>query len=108
MTAPTGGASGPRDVADVAQLADRVAAAAMGCAGVAGLRQGPAATYLPHRTVPGVTVHDGDITVSLVVRYGHQLADVADEVRAAVRRAVPGSRVDVLIEDVEVPVEQEG
>ena len=107
MTSPTG-ASEPRDVEELARLADGVASAVIGCSGVAGLWQGPVATYLPHRTVPGVALRDGEVSVSVVARYGHRLTEVADEVRAAVRRAAPGRRVDVHIEDIEIPTVQEG
>lgn len=107
MTAATN-APGPRDVNELAQLADGIAAAVAGCAGVARLWQGPVGTYLPHRVVPGVAVHDGEVSVSVVARYGHRLTAVAEEVRAAVRHAAPGRRIDVVIEDIEVPAEQEG
>lgn len=109
MTSPTAAHDHPAaahdhtDLEGFARLADRIAAAAEGCAGVAGVWHGPVGTYLPHRTVPGVTVHDSTVTVSVVARYGHRLVAVADEVRTAVRRVTPERRVDVQIEDIDAP-----
>jgi hypothetical protein len=83
-------------------MADRIAAAASSVPGVARLMPGPVATYLPGRTVPGVAVRDGEVVVSIAAWYGVSLPQVAEQVRAASRRAAPDLRVDVLIDDVEV------
>jgi hypothetical protein len=91
-----------RDIAAIEQQATRIARAVTRCPDVVRLSPGPAATYLPHRTIPGVVLTEGATRVAVVARYGRPLPEVADEVRAAVRQAVPGLRVDVLIEDVDV------
>lgn len=107
MTAASTG-PGLRDPQELGRLVDRVAEAVTRCPGVAHLWSGPAGTYLPHRTVPGVAVRDGVVAVSVVARYGRDLSAVADQVRAAVRRVVPERRVDVHIEDIEPPAERKG
>ena len=106
----TAASSGPdlRDPQEIGRLVDRVAEAVVRCPGVAGLWHGPAGTYLPHRTVPGIAVHDGVVSVSVVARYGPDLSAVAGQVREAVRRVVPGHRVDVQIEDIEPPAKRKG
>jgi hypothetical protein len=93
-----------RDIAATEQRATRIARAVTRCPDVARLSPGPAATYLPHRTIPGVVLAEGVARVAVVARYGRPLPEVADEVRAAVRQAVPDLRVDVLIEDVDVDI----
>lgn len=84
------------------RLADEVAAAVSKVRGVARLMPGPVATYLPGRTVSGVAVRDGTVVIRVAARYGESLPEVADQVRAASRKAAPDLRVDVLIDDVEV------
>ncbi|HEY8453655.1 MAG: hypothetical protein FWJ70_06940 [Micromonosporaceae bacterium] len=107
MTVASSG-SDLRDPQEMGRLVDRVAEAVVGCPGVAGLWRGPAGTYLPHRTVPGIAVRDGVVSVSVVARYGPDLSAVAAQVRDAVRRVVPDSRVDVQIEDIEPPAGRKG
>ena len=107
MTATSPG-SDLRDPQEMGRLVDRIAEAVVRCPGVAGLWRGPLGTYLPHRTVPGVAVHDGVVAVSVVARYGPDLSAVAGQVRDAVRRVAPGRRVDVQIEDIEPPAERKG
>jgi uncharacterized alkaline shock family protein YloU len=93
--------AGGLDTDQLTLLADRVAEAAAGCPGVARLAPGPVATYLPGRTVPGVSIGDGTVRVGIVGRYGAPLPATAERVREAVRGAVPGLAVDVTVEDVE-------
>jgi hypothetical protein len=90
-----------RDVEATERLVDRITAAAQKIEGVARLSPGPAATYLPHRTVPGVVVAGGVVTVAVVAWYGRPFAETAEQVRTAVRRAVGDVRVDVVIDDIE-------
>jgi hypothetical protein len=59
-----------RDTAQAGLLADRIAAAVAGCPAVAALADGPVATYLPGRTVPGVAVRDNLVVVAVVARHG--------------------------------------
>jgi uncharacterized alkaline shock family protein YloU len=87
----------------VERLADAVATAVRRCSAVARLAAGPVATYLPGRLVRGVAVRGGDVTVAVVARYGPPLPRVAAEVRTAVREIDPGLRVEVMIEDVDLP-----
>lgn len=104
MTVPVSGgtadtaATPPASAA--AGLADQVAAAVVGCPGVAGLVSGPIATYLAGRTVAGVALREREIEVAISAIYGTPLHPLADRVRAAVWRFAPGYRVDVLVEDV--------
>lgn len=86
--------------------ADRLAAAALACPAVARLsagRVGEVATYLPGRRVPGVRVGDGRVAVHVVGRYGPACAQIADQVRRAVRAVAGDLPVDVVIDDLELP-----
>lgn len=97
--------TGRDDPAEVAALADRIAAAVTGCAAVAGLADapgGPVATYLPGRTVSGVAVRTGRVEVCVTARYGLPLPEVAEQVRQAVAPLVPDRVVDVVIGDIAV------
>ncbi|GAA0338942.1 hypothetical protein NE235_27605 [Actinoallomurus spadix] len=88
---------------EAGSLADRISAAVAACPLVARLAEGPIGTYLPGRSVRGVAVGDGEVRVAVVARYGRPLAEVADQVRAAARSVVPEWRVDVAIDDIEIP-----
>lgn len=94
---------GSRDTAEAGLLADRIAAALAGCPAVAALADGPVATYLPGRTVPGVAVRDDLVVVAVVARLGRPLAEAAGQVRAAVAGVAPGLAVDVYIDDIQLP-----
>jgi uncharacterized alkaline shock family protein YloU len=92
--------------------AEAVAAAAVACEGVHALTRGSdvveIATYLPGRRVLGVRVTPGRAEVHIVVRYGANVVEVADRVRAAVLAAVQNSgnlqpQVDVYVDDVQGP-----
>jgi uncharacterized alkaline shock family protein YloU len=92
--------------------AEAVAAAAAACEGVHALTRGSdvveIATYLPGRRVLGVRVSPGRAEVHIVARYGVNVVEVADRVRAAVLAAVkgdtgPSPQVDVYVEDVQAP-----
>jgi hypothetical protein len=100
-TPSAGGTARGKD--QVERRADAVAAAVRGCSAVARLAAGPVATYLPGRLVPGVAIRGGDVTVAVVARYGPPLPQVAADVRAAVRRVDPELRVEVMIEDIDLP-----
>jgi hypothetical protein len=97
---------GDQPLAEVAALADRIAAAVTGCPDVAGLTQNPGvpvATYLPGRTVSGVAVRPAQVEVCVVAHYGPPLARVAAQVREAVVPLAPGRVVDVVIGDIAPP-----
>jgi hypothetical protein len=70
-----------------AGLAHGIADAVRRCPDVVDLSGGPfgtVATYLPGERVPGVALHEDGIEISVVVRLGRPLPEIADEVRAAV------------------------
>jgi hypothetical protein len=103
MTRP---ADGVVDGVDV----DRVAAAVGACPAVARLTGGTGGrgTYLPGRRVPGVVVRESaepsppTVEVHVVARSGPAMGEVARQVRAALAALIPGSPVDVIIDDLEV------
>ena len=89
---------------------DELAARAASCGSVARLSPGPVgevATYLPGRRVPGVRVRDDGIEIHVVGRWGVRVADIAADVRAAIRPIAPGVPVDVHMDDVDVPSDGE-
>jgi hypothetical protein len=94
--------SGVIDGVDV----DAVAAAVLGCAGVAGLdggRFGEAASYLPGRKVTGVVVSDGRVKVQIRSRWGAPVPELAALI-TTVLMPLTGSRpVDVVIADIDDP-----
>lgn len=95
---------GPAEtMAKAAKLADQVAVAAAGCPTVARLATGPLGTYLPARTIPGVSIDDHGVHVAVVARYGSRMTEIAEQVREAVRPLVGDRRIDVAIEDIEPP-----
>ena len=99
-------ARGDRALDEVAELADRIAAAVTGCPDVAGLTQipgRPVATYLLGRTVSGVAVRPAEVEICGVARYGPPLPQVAAHVRQAAEPLVPGRVVDVVIADITAP-----
>ncbi len=84
------------------QLADAVAAAAGGVAGVAGLHGGAfgeVATYLPGRRVTGVRLRDQVAEVHVVITWGSHPLTVARQVQAAVAPLV-GTPVHVTVQDI--------
>ena len=100
-----------RAPAEVAELADQIAAVVTGCPDVAGLTEIPGipvATYLPGRTVSGVAVRAGEVEVSVVARYGRPFNEIAGQVRLAVAPLVPGRIVDVVIADITSPAVPSG
>ena len=73
--------------AEAEGLAHGIADAVRRCPDVVDLSGGPfgtVATYLPGERVPGVALHEDGIEVSVVVKLGRPLPEIADEVRAAV------------------------
>ena len=94
--------SGVIDGVDV----DAVAAAVLGCAGVAGLdggRFGEVASYLAGRKVTGVVVSDGRVKVQIRSRWGVPAPELAALI-TTVLMPLTGSRpVDVVIADIDDP-----
>jgi hypothetical protein len=86
--------------------ADAVARVIEARPSVAALSAGPtglAVSYLPGKRVPGVRVTDDAVEVHVVARWGSTVEVVDREVRSAVSSMTGGRRLDVVIEDVEVP-----
>lgn len=86
--------------------ADAIAAAVQTCPGVAGLsggRFGEVATYLPGRRIAGIRLTDDVLAVHVVTRWGATAPQVAAQVRAACADLRGGRRIDVTIEDVQLP-----
>ena len=85
---------------------DAVAAAVLGCAGVAGLdggRFGEVTSYLPGRKVPGVVVSGGRVRVQIRSRWGVPAPGLAALI-TTVLAPLTGSRpVDVAIADIDDP-----
>lgn len=86
--------------------ASAVSAAATSCRSVVALSPGPfgdVATYLPYQRIIGVRVTADQIEVRVVAVWGPPLAQVGEEVRAAVRPAVGALPVEVFIDDIMFP-----
>jgi|GEM_PF-4441696 len=81
-------------------LAHRIADAVLRCPDVADLSGGPfgtVATYLPGERFPGVALREDEVEVSVVVRLGRPIPEIANAVRAAVAPMVGNRRVNVHI-----------
>lgn len=87
----------------LADLAERIGAAAAACPDVLGLTAGPRGWIATYRAGPpyaGVAVHDAVIEVGVVVRYGRPFTEIAEDVRRLVRPLAGRRTVDVVIGDV--------
>jgi hypothetical protein len=105
MTFPPGPAVPEAAVVDGVNV-DAVAAAVLGCAGVAGLdggRFGEVASYLPGRKVPGVVVSGGRVTVQIRSRWAVPVPDLAALVTVALAPLTGSRPVDVVIADIDDP-----
>ncbi|WP_433088775.1 hypothetical protein ACQP1P_21565 [Dactylosporangium sp. CA-052675] len=83
-----------------------VAAAVAACPAVAGLvtgRPGGPATYLPGQQVGGVRIRPHRLEVAVRARWGVPAAEVAAQVRQALRTLAADRRVDVVIADLTDP-----
>jgi hypothetical protein len=81
-------------------LAHRIADTVLRCPDVVDLSGGPfgtVATYLPGERLPGVALRENEVEVSVVVRLGRPLPEIADEMRAAVAPMVGDRPVNVHI-----------
>lgn len=83
-----------------------VAAAVLACPAVADLYAGPRggpATYLPGRQIRGVRVTPYTLEIEIRARWGVPAAEVAAQIRHALRALAPARRVDIIIADLTDP-----
>jgi hypothetical protein len=105
MTLPPGPAVPHAAVVEGVNV-DAVAAAVLGCAGVAGLdggRFGEVASYLPGRKVPGVVVSGGRVRVQIRSRWGVPAPDLAARIIVMLAPLTGRRPVDVVIADIDDP-----
>jgi hypothetical protein len=105
MTPPAGPTVPEAAVIDGVNV-DAVAAAVLGCAGVAGLdggRFGEVASYLPGRKVPGVVVSGGRVTVQIRSRWAVPAPGLAALITAVLAPLTGRRPVDVMIADIDDP-----
>ena len=105
MTSPLGTAVPGAAVIDGVDV-DAVAAAVLGCAGVAGLdggRFGEVTSYLPGRKVPGVLVSGGRVTVQIRSRWAVTAPELAARITEVVAPLTARRPVDVMIADIDDP-----
>jgi Pyruvate/2-oxoacid:ferredoxin oxidoreductase gamma subunit len=94
----------------VTASAQAVAAAAAACPGVVRLSSGSAveiATYLPGRRVHGVRIRGGVVEVHIVAAPDRNLPELAETVRAAVVGVADGRAVDVYVDDLGEPTDDD-
>ena len=85
---------------------DAVAAAVLGCAGVAGLdggRFGEVASYLPGRQVRGVVVSGGRVKVQIRSRWGVPVPELVALITTILMPLTGPRPVDVVIADIDDP-----
>ena len=85
---------------------DAVAAAVLGCAGVAGLdggRFGEMASYLPGRKVEGVVTSGGRVKVQIRARWAVPVPELAALIRTILMPLTGPRPVDVVIADIDDP-----
>ena len=78
-------------------------AACPAIAGVGSSLPGAVATYLPGRRVLGVRVSGDLVELEVCTRWGVPAAEVAAQIRSALRSLVAGRRIDVAFIDIELP-----
>ena len=86
--------------------ADRISAAVLSCSEVAGMSAGPfgeVRSYLPGRSVPGVTFNDDVVAVHVVARFGPPLNAIVEQITAAVSPLLGTRRLHVTVEDITLP-----
>jgi hypothetical protein len=85
---------------------DGVAAAVLGCAGVAGLdggRFGEVASYLPGRQIAGVVVSGGRVMVQIRSRWGVPIPELVALITAVLMPLAGPRPVDVVVADIDDP-----
>jgi hypothetical protein len=105
VTIPVSGGVGESAVVDGVDV-DAVAATVRDCAGVSGLDGGAyheVATYLPGRTVDGVTVAGGRVQVQIRARWGVKAPLLAALIKITLAPLAGSRPVDVTIADIDDP-----
>ena len=105
MTSPPGPTVPEAAVIDGVNV-DDVAAAVLGCAGVAGLdggRFGEVTSYLPGRKVRGVVISSGRVTVQIRSRWGVPAPDLAARITTVLAPLTGRRPVDVVIAAIDDP-----
>ena len=83
---------------------DAISGIVASCPGVAALSSA-ARSYLPGRTVPGVSVDTDRVDVFVVARYLDPLTGISDQVSEALAGVLAGRELYVHIEDIMMPGE---
>jgi hypothetical protein len=105
VTTPAPGGVGESAVVDGVDV-DAVAAEVRECDGVAGLDGGPyheVATYLPGRTIDGVSVAGGRVQVQVRSRWGVEAPPLAALIKITLAPLAGSRPVDVTIADIDDP-----
>ncbi len=107
MTTPAPGGVRESAVVDGVDL-DALAAEVRDCHGVSGLDGGPyheVATYLPGRTIDGVSVVGGRVQIQIRSRWGAEAPVLAALIKLTLAPLVGSRPVDVTIADIEDPLD---
>lgn len=94
------------DPPDEPTEADRIRAAVLSCRDVTAMSAGAFGeirSYLPGRSVAGVTLDDDAVSVHVVARYGPPLHAVSEQIAAAIGPLLGDRRLRVVVEDVTLP-----
>ena len=83
---------------------DMISAGALGCPGVAGM-SAVTRSYLPGRTVTGVTVDEHRVDVHLIARYGTPLPGITERLEVLLLPVTAGRSLHVHFEDIVLPGE---
>jgi hypothetical protein len=105
VTIPAPGGVGESAVVDGVDV-DAVAAEVRECDGVSGLDGGPyheVATYLPGRTIDGVSVAGGRVQVQVRSRWGVEAPLLAALIKLTLAPLAGSRPVDVTIADIDDP-----
>jgi hypothetical protein len=105
VTTPAPGGVGESAVVDGVDV-DAVAADVRECDGVSALDGGPyheVATYLPGRTIDGVSVDGGRVQVQVRSRWGVEAPLLAELIKITLVPLVGSRPVDVTIADIDDP-----
>lgn len=88
---------------DVTELIAAAVSACRGVASMSGGKFGEIATYLPGRRVIGIRITEDAVEIHVVATWGRTLPEVAEEIRTAGVSLAGGRRIDVVIDDVDLP-----